>query len=137
MHMSTRLATVIRIHEIYEKLDQQTLVSGELDELVQLSSELYEKALILRFKAAEERVFENKKAVETANEVVGIQEVSEDEIKELEFDIFEPMREIKEIETAVEPEEPVNEPEPLNEPLEERIEIVVEEEKKQQQENND
>ncbi len=134
MPMSTRLATIKRIQEIYEKLDRQTLVSEELEELVQLSSELYEKALILRFKAAEERVFENKKTEETPKEEIVVQVEQKAEIKELEFDIFEPMREVKEAEVVEEQEESLVEPEKIEpeeiiEPLVDNIEIVVEEEK--------
>ena len=59
MSTKTRIANLKRIQSIFDKLDNQTLVRQELDELVHLTAELHEKAVILRYKAAEERVFGN------------------------------------------------------------------------------
>lgn len=63
MPTSARLATIQRIQDIYSKLTKEALVYEELEELVQLTTTLHESAVILRFKAAEERVFETKKDV--------------------------------------------------------------------------
>lgn len=97
MPTTTRLTVVKRIQEIYEKLDAEGLNSEELTELVQLSSDLYERALILRFKAAEERVFGPKtSAIEV--EIVEEKEVevlteTHVEIKEFDFAIFDQLEE--------------------------------------------
>lgn len=97
MPTTTRLTVVKRIHEIYEKLDAEGLNSEELTELVQLSSDLYERALILRFKAAEERVFGPKaSAIEVEVEEEKEAEVLTEthaEIKEFDFAIFDQLEE--------------------------------------------
>jgi hypothetical protein len=136
MTMSTRLTTIKRIQEIYEKLEKESLVSEELEELVKLSSEMYEKALILRFKAAEERVFEGKKVptVAVAEDIVIIQtphvEPTVDPVQMehdvasppvLDFDIFEPMNHAKPEEKVEEPEE-----EPQAEKMPDSVEEVLE-----------
>lgn len=60
MPTTARIATIKRIEEIYAKLKHEALVAEELDELVQLAGKLYESAIVLRYKAAEERIFEVK-----------------------------------------------------------------------------
>lgn len=108
MPTSARLATIKRIQEIYTKLSNAALVSEELEELVRLTSDLQESAIILRYKAAEERVFENEtievpEEVETPKQEEIVEEITpEPEIKEkpseIDFSIFDkPEDEITEV----------------------------------------
>ena len=118
MSTKTRIANLKRIQSIFDKLDNQTLVRQELDELVHLTAELYEKALILRYKAAEERVFGNGDVVknpEAAKEEMPTAAKLPD-IKEIDFSIFEQKEPevLKEPEVKAEPDiqvEPVAEAE--------------------------
>lgn len=107
MPTSVRLATIKRIQEIYTKLSNEALVSEELEELVGLTSDLQESAIILRYKAAEERVFENETieapvVVETPIEEV-VEEVApeleeKEKPSEIDFSIFDkPEEEIAEV----------------------------------------
>lgn len=91
MPTKTRVANLKRIQDIYEKLDNQTLVQEELNELVKLSSELYEKALILRFKAAEERVFgtENIKKDVPVEKGEAPKVEAKPKLDQIDFSIFE------------------------------------------------
>lgn len=63
-----RIEILNRIQEIYAKLEKNSLVANELEELVNLSNSLYERALILRYKAAEQRVFSHD-LILTTNEI--------------------------------------------------------------------
>ncbi len=91
MPITERLYNVKRILELYEQLDRESLSAQELEELVQLSNELYEKALILRFKAAEERIF-GPNGEKNTKEVPSV-EVAESSIDEIDFSIFEKIEE--------------------------------------------
>ncbi len=93
MPTSARIATVKRIQELYNKLTKEALVSDELEELVKLTSDLHESAIVLRYKAAEERVFEDKKPIEveapkkqTKPEAPAVEE-------KIDFSIFEEVQE--------------------------------------------
>ncbi len=134
MPTTERLYNVKRILELYEKLDRESLVAQELEELVQLSSALYEKALILRFKAAEERIFgpngEKNKLEAVAEPKVELPS----EIGEIDFSIFEKAEEeIESPEILFEADEQVVEAtedvqdEPAIVHIEEKIEEEVDE----------
>ncbi len=111
MPITERLYNVKRILELYEQLDRESLSAQELEELVQLSNELYEKALILRFKAAEERIF-GPNGEKNTKEVPSV-EVAESSIDEIDFSIFEKIEESEEepIELAEENQDRVHEAE--------------------------
>jgi hypothetical protein len=83
-----------RIEEIYKKLENHSLESSEIDELVDLSNNLYERALVLRYKVAEQRIFgENKR--QTINSIADSTDdlaevnISESVISEaIDFNVF-------------------------------------------------
>lgn len=51
---------ITQIQQIQQKLTSGTITSDELENLVDLSRELYEKSVILRFKSFEEKVFPSR-----------------------------------------------------------------------------
>ncbi|MEJ6799519.1 MAG: hypothetical protein QNK75_10910 [Crocinitomicaceae bacterium] len=129
MSTKTRIANLKRIQSIFDKLDNQTLVRQELDELVHLTAELHEKAVILRYKAAEERVFGNGDVVKKseAKKEEEPKTVLLPDIKEIDFSIFEreEPEDKNETEVKVEPEskvEPEVQEEAVAEPEVEKME---------------
>ena len=129
MSTKTRIANLKRIQSIFDKLDNQTLVRQELDELVHLTAELHEKAVILRYKAAEERVFGNGDVVKKseAKKEEEPKTVVLPDIKEIDFSIFEreEPEDKNETEVKVEPEskvEPEVQEEAVAEPEVEKME---------------
>ena len=129
MSTKTRIANLKRIQSIFDKLDNQTLVRQELDELVHLTTELHEKAVILRYKAAEERVFGNGDVVKKseAKKEEEPKTVVLPDIKEIDFSIFEreEPEDKNETEVKVEPEskvEPEVQEEAVAEPEVEKME---------------
>ncbi len=129
MSTKTRIANLKRIQSIFDKLDNQTLVRQELDELVHLTAELHEKAVILRYKAAEERVFGNGDVVKKseAKKEEEPKTVVLPDIKEIDFSIFEreEPEDKNETEVKVEPEskvEPEVQEEAVAEPEVEKVE---------------
>jgi len=136
MSTKTRIANLKRIQSIFDKLDNQTLVRQELDELVHLTAELHEKAVILRYKAAEERVFGNG---DVGYEEAGDKDIAEAErvqkliknkfpdLRKIDFSIFEreEPEDKNETEVKVEPEskvEPEVQEEAVAEPEVEKME---------------
>lgn len=110
-----RLEVLNRIQEIYAKLEENRLEPNEIEELVDLSNNLYERALILRYKVAEQRIFrkeEEQSTSDIANETDVLSEVSiqDGAVPEpIDFSIFESVEEkILEEELISEIEEPVN-----------------------------
>ena len=129
MSTKTRIANLKRIQSIFDKLDNQPLVRQELDELVHLTAELHEKAVILRYKAAEERVFGNGDVVKKseAKKEEEPKTVVLPDIKEIDFSIFEreEPEDKNETEVKVEPEskvEPEVQEEAVAEPEVEKME---------------
>jgi hypothetical protein len=94
-----RIDVLNRIQEIYTKLENDRLDLKEIEELVDLSNNLYERSLILRYKVAEQRIFgreEDASTNEIANETDELSEVSmkESEVPQaIDFSIFESVEE--------------------------------------------
>jgi len=88
-----RIELLKRIQEIYTKLENNSLESSEIDELVDLSNNLYERALVLRYKVAEQRIFgENIAQTTNTDSTDDLSEVNilESQISEaIDFSIFE------------------------------------------------
>jgi hypothetical protein len=84
-----------RIQAIYTKLENDSLGANEIEELVDLSNNLYERALILRYKVAEQRIFGKKTDLSTNEIADDTDELSQVSIKNVEipaaidFSIFE------------------------------------------------
>jgi|TARA_R110000737_G_scaffold213469_1_gene230546 hypothetical protein len=113
-----RIEVLNRIQEIYAKLEKNRLEPSEIEELVDLSNKLYERALILRYKVAEQRIFgkdEDQTTTEIANETDDLSEVSiqESDLPEvIDFSIFESVEEKILQEEVVEKSEPIIAEEP-------------------------
>jgi hypothetical protein len=149
-----RIEVLNRIREIYNRLENESLEPQEIEELVDLSSNLHERALILRYKVAEQKIFGENNDLNTVQIADKAEEVATELPKEiastptLDFSIFEEKIEVVEEELAApEKEESIfelimeepatlfqstetiqeNEPE-TKEPLEEEVIPVQEEE---------
>jgi hypothetical protein len=97
-NLSTIETRLQAIEETFSKLNHGTLTREELEELVVNTQELYERAIILRYKAFEEKIFgerptESVSVVETpiVSEpiVESIQEETHSSIPELEIELEE------------------------------------------------
>jgi hypothetical protein len=90
-----RIEMLNRIQEIYTKLESETLQASEVEELVDLSNRLYERALILRYKIAEQRIFGEKESIsenDDANNTDALSEVSNNSTDlpdTIDFSLFE------------------------------------------------
>jgi len=84
-HLSGKIE---EIRTLITKLDKGTLSSNEMEELVSLSRDLYERSVILQYKSFEEKVFGAAPApvVEEKEEVIEepVAELEEEEILEVE-----------------------------------------------------
>ncbi|MGJ8661728.1 MAG: hypothetical protein ACSHXL_06800 [Bacteroidota bacterium] len=120
-----RIELLKRIQEIYTKLENDSLDSSEIDELVDLSNKLYERALILRYKVAEQRIFGENNELQTKDiadntDDLAVVDIKETELPEtIDFSIFEEKEdEILENEEFIVEEEPIVEEVPVSEPVE-------------------
>lgn len=64
-NLNTIESNIKAVQAAYSKLDISKLTQAELDQLVEDSKEIYEWAVVLRYKAYEEKVFGNEKPVQT------------------------------------------------------------------------
>lgn len=109
-----RIEVLNRIREIYDRLENESLEPQEIEELVDLSNNLYERALILRYKVAEQKIFGENNDLNTAEIADKADEVSIELPKEtaptptIDFSIFEEKIErVEEKLTVPEKEEPI------------------------------
>ncbi len=90
-----RIELLNRIQEIYKKLENDSLNSDEIDELVHLSNKVYERALILRYKVAEQRIFGENVELQTKDFADDTDDLAEVKFEEsvlpetIDFSIFE------------------------------------------------
>lgn len=104
--MSTSKDLLKKLKKYYERMEQEKLSSKDIDQMVELSKDLYERCVILRYKTIEQKVFE--KAGKVAEAPAPPKETVE---REIDFGIFEPIAEPHAAEEVVaEPSaEPVDE----------------------------
>jgi len=136
-HLKTYKELLEEISSLIGKLETSSLTMEELFELENATRKLHERSIILRYKAFENKLVDQKKTEEKPAAVVEKKEpepvkekVAEEEQAEeeaIDFSMFNEPEESEEIE--IKEEEPIEftEPEPEPEPEEEE-EIVVEEE---------
>ena len=100
-NLSTIETRLQAIEETFSKLNHGTLTREELEELVVNTQELYERAIILRYKAFEEKIFGERPAesvplveapIVSEPLVESIQEETHSSIPELEIDLEELLR---------------------------------------------
>jgi hypothetical protein len=126
MPTTARIAMIKRIEEIYSKLKQEALVSNELEELVQLTAKLHESAVILRYKAAEERVFDKKlETIEKAEKSAKPENREVEAETVIDFSVFDETEEEVKDDTKVEEEKTVE----IETPIELNFDNEIEEEK--------
>jgi hypothetical protein len=126
-HLTSFEGRIKTIEVLTKKLASQKLSPEELDELVVASRDLYERSVILQYKAFEEKVFGVKDEVEVIEEKVEldkpepetivaeepvvetIEEIQEEELTAFDFSLFEePLNAVIETELKEEEEEHIS-----------------------------
>jgi hypothetical protein len=126
-HLTSFESRIKTIEVLTKKLATQKLSSEELEELVVASRDLYERSVILQYKAFEEKVFGVKEEVEVVEEKVelvspepemfvaeepvveSMEEKKEEELPAFDFSLFEePVSEVIEAELKEEEEEHIS-----------------------------
>ncbi len=87
--MSSSKDILKKLKKSYEKLENQKLSIDDIDNMVEWSKDLYERAVILRYKAFEQKVFKEKDVLPVEEKV----EKSEPVNQEIDFGIFEELKE--------------------------------------------
>jgi hypothetical protein len=124
IHLTSFESRIKTIEVLTKKLASQKLSPEELDELVVASRDLYERSVILQYKAFEEKVFGVKEEMEVVEEKVeldkpepemivaeepvveSIEENQEEELTAFDFSLFEePLNAVIETELKEEEEE--------------------------------
>ena len=123
-HLTSFESRIKTIEVLTKKLESQKLSSEELEELVIASRDLYERSVILQYKAFEEKVFGVKE------EVVETQKEEAIEVLEPELTI-EPELEVEPLEETKEEELPAFDFSLFEEPVNEEIEAELKEEEEE------
>lgn len=103
--MSKAKEILSQLQAYYHKIENEQFSPNDLEEMVNLSRELYERSVILRYKSFEQKVFDKKNIVETFEAIEEKQEDKKEETtQEFDFSIFEEEETIVEKVVIEEPE---------------------------------
>jgi len=105
-NLSALKVTIEAVQAAYEKLENGKISSEELDILLEQSRELYDRAVILRYKSYEEKVFPTFKENSEKQAVISLEKEEVHEFTEMEMavvpvDNFEMAFEAEEIEIEI------------------------------------
>lgn len=123
MQKSSSKELLKKLKKMYEKLENEKLSAQDLDKMVEYSQNLYERCLILRYKAIEQKVFGEKEIIVPQVESEEKKPKAEESTPEIDFGIFDASAIEKETapvtEVEVKPEESIE--------VEEKEEVSAEE----------
>lgn len=87
--MSKAKEILSQLQAYYHKIENEQFSPNDLEEMVRLSRELYERSVILRYKSFEQKVFDSNKVAQTIATIVEPKMENQNPVEEIDFSIFE------------------------------------------------